>query len=234
MLRVMNLVEQVVDTRVTVLLEGESGTGKEVIAAAIHKGSSRETGPFVAINCAGIPSNLLESELFGHERGAFTGATSRRAGKFEQANGGTVFLDEIGELDLSMQAKLLQVLQEREVVRIGGAERIKLDVRILSATNRDLAKEVEEGRFRADLFYRLAVFRIRLPPLRERVEDLPPLAENILGKICSKRGPEGGPSLDPPCAESSPTIFFFRECPGIGKYSEPWGGGLSGWANRYL
>ena len=198
MLRVMNLVEQVVDTRVTVLLEGESGTGKEVIAGAIHKGSSRQTGPFVAINCAGIPATLLESELFGHERGAFTGATSRRAGKFEQANGGTVFLDEIGELDLTMQAKLLRVLQEREVVRIGGAERVKLDVRVLSATNRDLVKEVEEGRFRADLFYRLAVFRIRLPPLRERVEDLPALAENILSRFARSEGLSAAPVLTRP------------------------------------
>lgn len=197
-MEVTTLIQQVVNTRVTVLLEGESGTGKEVVARAIHTKSRRSKGPFIAINCAGIPPSLLESELFGHERGAFTGAVGRKVGKFEQANGGTVFLDEIGEVDLSIQSKLLRVLQEKEVARIGGSERIKLDVRIVSATNRELEKEVAEMRFRADLFYRLAVFRIILPPLRERLGDLKLLSEFILERFAASEGLASAPSLTKP------------------------------------
>lgn len=211
---VMKLVHQVVNTRVTVLLEGESGTGKEVIARAIHDRGNRAAGPFVAINCAGIPASLLESELFGHERGAFTGAISRKLGKFEQANGGTVFLDEVGELDMAIQSKLLRVLQEKEVVRIGGSERIRLDVRIVSATNRDLGKEVEEIRFRSDLFYRLAVFRIRLPPLRERMDDLPLLVDFILRKFAANEGMETPPVL------SKPAMSLLEEFPFPGNVRE--------------
>jgi len=172
---VERLVSTVTPTATTVLLTGESGTGKEVIARLIHQGS-RHPHPFVAINCAAIPETLLESELFGHERGAFTGASQARRGKFELAQGGTIFLDEIGELPLSLQAKLLRVLQERTFERIGGSTPIKCDVRVIGATNRDLAAEVEERRFREDLFYRLNVFPIHLPPLRERREGIPDLA----------------------------------------------------------
>ena len=167
---------------VTVLIVGESGTGKELVARAIHFNSQRLGKPFVALNCAAIPRELLESELFGHEKGAFTGATERKIGKFEQANGGTLFLDEIGDMPLELQAKLLRVLQEREITRTGGTATIRVDVRIIAATNQNLKKKVQDREFREDLFYRLNVVPVELPPLRLRREDLPLLVEYFLGR----------------------------------------------------
>jgi DNA-binding NtrC family response regulator len=164
----------------TVLVTGETGAGKELVAEALHDHSPRKDGPFVVLDCGSIPPNLIESELFGHERGAFTGATTSYAGAFERAHGGTVFLDEIGELPLGMQPKLLRVLERKEVRRVGGAKTIEVDVRIVAATNRDLGVEVNRGRFREDLYYRLAVARVHVPPLRERKDDLPLLIEHIL------------------------------------------------------
>jgi two-component system response regulator HydG len=164
----------------TVLIRGESGTGKELIANAIHQNSPRVGNPFIRVNCAALPEPLLESELFGHERGAFTGAVSMRKGRFELANGGSIFLDEISEMSPAMQARLLRVLQEQEFDRVGGMKTVKVDVRVISATNKDLELEVKEGRFREDLFYRLNVISVPLPPLRERKEDIPLLAEHFL------------------------------------------------------
>ncbi len=176
-------VKKVAKTRSTVLLLGESGTGKELFARAIHHLSPRADGMFVPVNCAAIPRDLLESELFGHEKGAFTGASSRRLGKFELAHGGTIFLDEIAELELSLQAKLLRVLQDHRIERIGGTKLIQVDVRVIAASNTDLAKAVKEGRFREDLFYRLNVFPVEIPPLRERKEDIPLLVEFFIEKF---------------------------------------------------
>ncbi|MDQ0287328.1 two-component system response regulator AtoC [Desulfofundulus luciae] len=173
---------RVAASNVTVLIQGESGTGKELVARAIHNNSSRRDGPFIKINCAAIPENLMESELFGHEKGAFTGAGARKPGKFELAHRGTIFLDEIGELSLATQAKLLRVLQEKEFERVGGTEIIRVDVRILAATNKDLEHCVQEGTFREDLYFRLKVVTIWLPPLRERMEDVPVLARAFLQK----------------------------------------------------
>jgi DNA-binding NtrC family response regulator len=172
--------EKLARTDTTVLVTGETGAGKELVAEALHDYSPREKGPFVVLDCGSIPPNLIESELFGHERGAFTGATSSHAGAFERAHGGTVFLDEIGELPLGMQPKLLRVLERKEVRRVGGSNTIQVDVRICAATNRDLGVEVNRGRFREDLYYRLAVARVHVPPLRERKDDLPLLIEHIL------------------------------------------------------
>lgn len=180
--RVLEMLKNVSSTPATVLITGESGTGKELIARAIHKNSLRKNGPFVVVNCVAFSPNLLESELFGHEKGSFTGAVARRIGRFEMANGGTIFLDEIGEMDLSIQTKLLRVLQEKEFERVGSSRSIKVDVRILSATNKDLKKEVEKRRFREDLFYRINVFNIDVPPLRERKEDIPLIVEHFIGK----------------------------------------------------
>ncbi|MBA7540193.1 Regulatory protein AtoC [subsurface metagenome] len=180
--RVLEMVKNVAPTPATVLITGESGTGKELIARAIHKNSLHKNGPFVVVNCVAFSSNLLESELFGHEKGSFTGAIAKRIGRFEMANGGTIFLDEIGEIDPTIQTKLLRVLQEREFERVGSSRSIKVDVRILSATNKDLKKEVEERRFREDLFYRLNVFNVDVPPLRERKEDIPLIVEHLIGK----------------------------------------------------
>jgi len=177
---VLLLAARVAKTDATVLLTGESGTGKEVFARYIHDQSNRGRGPFVAINCAAIPDSLLEATLFGHEKGAYTGAQGAQAGKFEQANGGTLLLDEISEMPLSLQAKLLRVLQEREVERVGGKKPIPLDIRVLATSNRDMAAEVAAGRFREDLFYRLNVFPLQIPALRERPGDIVPLAKHFL------------------------------------------------------
>ncbi len=182
MKRVYELIEMVAATDSTVLITGESGTGKEVVARAIHEASARRLMPFVAIHCGGLSETLLESELFGHERGAFTGAQARRKGKFEAADGGTVFLDEIGDISLKLQTDLLRVLQDKEIVRIGSNAPVKVDFRCIAATNRDLAAMVKEGTFRFDLYYRLDVVNIQLPPLRERPEDIPLLAEYFIQK----------------------------------------------------
>jgi two-component system NtrC family response regulator len=179
---VLKTVQQIASTNFTVLIEGETGTGKELIARAIHSSSQRAAKTFVAINCGAIPRELLESEFFGNEKGAFTGATGRRIGKFEQASGGTLFLDEIGELPIELQVKLLRAIEEQSIVRVGGNEKISLDLRIVAATNRKLKVEVETGRFRSDLYYRLNVVNIALPPLRERAEDIPLLAQHFLLK----------------------------------------------------
>jgi DNA-binding NtrC family response regulator len=177
---VRGMIEKVADTDATVLVRGESGTGKELVARELHERSTaRSGGAFVAVNCAALPSELIESELFGHEKGAFTGASARRKGKFEQANGGTLFLDEIGDMSANVQAKLLRALEERRVERLGGDESIPVDVRIVSATHRALEDEIADGNFRADLFYRLQVVTIEIAPLRERREDIPLLAEGF-------------------------------------------------------
>jgi two-component system response regulator FlrC len=191
-LRVLELARAVAARDTTVLIAGESGTGKEVIARFIHRQSDRRERPFVAVNCAAIPENLLESELFGHERGAFTGAAATRRGILEQAHTGSLLLDEVSELSPALQAKFLRVLEERKVVRVGGSREIEVDVRLLAATNRDLEREVEEGRFRKDLFFRLNVFPIEVPPLRDRPRDIVPLANyflSILGSGTSRPSP---------------------------------------------
>ena len=186
--RVIEKVKIVAPGDTSVLITGESGTGKELIAQAIHRYSLRKNKPLIIVNCGALPPTLIESELFGHERGAFTGANARRLGKFEQATGGTLFLDEIGELPLEAQVKLLRALQEKEIERLGGETTIKVDVRIITATNRKLEKEVAEGRFRLDLYYRLNVFPIEIPPLRDRTEDIPVLAAYFLEKYARKAG----------------------------------------------
>src|SRR5262244_2888399 len=181
MKRVRSMIEKVAETDATVLVRGESGTGKELVAREIHeRNSARRNGAFVAVNCAALPSELIESELFGHEKGAFTGAAVRRHGKFEQADGGTLFLDEIGDMSANVQAKLLRALEERTIERLGGNESIPVDVRIISATHRPLEQEISTGHFRADLFYRLRVVTIDIAPLRERREDIPVLVETFL------------------------------------------------------
>lgn len=189
MKKIYELAKKVAPSSSTVLILGESGTGKEVLAKYIHFCSKRK-GPFVTINCAAIPEELLEAELFGYEKGAFTGAIKSKPGKFEIANKGTLFLDEIGDLSLKLQAKLLRVIQEKQVERLGSDHSIKVDVRILAATNKDLEKEVQEGRFREDLFFRLNVIPIKLPPLRERKEDIPLLTQFFLKRICEREGIE--------------------------------------------
>ena len=176
-------VEQVAPTHSTVLLRGETGTGKELVAHAIHINSPREQKPFVRVNCAALAPGVLESELFGHEKGAFTGAVARRPGRFELADGGTLFLDECGDLPVDVQVKLLRVLQEREFERVGGQDTIRVDVRVVSATHRNLEQLIADGKFREDLYYRLNVFPIVLPPLRERLEDLPRLVEHFVAKF---------------------------------------------------
>jgi len=183
---VYQFIARVAPRDITVLIFGESGTGKELVARAIHRTSSRANKPCVAINCAALAENLLESELFGHEKGAFTGAIAQKKGKLEIAEGGTVFLDEIGELAPLLQAKLLRVLQEREFERVGGTRTIKLDVRLITATNRDLEEEVKKGRFREDLFYRLNVVSLRMPALRDRREDIPLLASYFAAKFAQR------------------------------------------------
>jgi two-component system response regulator HydG len=190
MTKLLDLVAQVAPSEATVLISGESGTGKEIIAAAIHYNSLRKDGPFVKINCAAITETLLESELFGHEKGAFTGADRRKEGKFRQANGGTILLDEVSEMSLAMQVKLLRVLQEREITRVGGEEVIPIDVRVITATNRDLVREIVSGRFREDLYYRLNVVTLQVPPLRERKEDIPLLSLHFLKEFAEKNHKE--------------------------------------------
>jgi DNA-binding NtrC family response regulator len=186
--QVLAKVEQVAQTQATVLLRGETGTGKEMVARAIHINSPREARPFVRVNCAALAPGVLESELFGHEKGAFTGAVARRPGRFELADGGTLFLDEVGDLPLDVQVKLLRVLQEREFERVGGVETVKVDVRLISATHRDLERLINEGKFREDLYYRLNVFPITMPPLRERPSDIPLLVEHFVGKYAQSTG----------------------------------------------
>ena len=193
---VMSRVARAAESHATALVTGESGTGKELAARAIHELSDRREGPFVTVNCSAVPENLIESELFGHEKGAFTGADRRRIGKFEQADGGTLFLDEIGEIPLHVQVKLLRVLQERSFERVGGNETIGVDVRIITATNRNLDDEVEKGTFRQDLFYRLDVVGIELPPLRDRKSDIPILAEYFI-KLYAKNHAKSIHSLTP-------------------------------------
>ncbi len=186
MREIFQLLEMVAPSEATVLILGETGTGKELVAQAVHRNSPRAAGPFVVVNCATLPETLLESELFGHERGSFTGATVRKEGRFLVAHRGTVFLDEIGELTLPIQAKILRVLQAREFEPVGSNRTQKVDVRIITATNRDLEKMVREGQFRDDLYYRLNVFQLVMPPLRERLEDLPVLADFFLKKYGEK------------------------------------------------
>lgn len=186
MVALLQTVAQVAPSEATVLITGESGTGKELIAGAIHGNSARKEGPFIKMNCAAVTETLLESELFGHEKGAFTGAHRRKEGKFRLADGGSLFLDEVSEMSVAMQAKLLRVLQEREVVRVGGEESIPVDVRLIAATNKDLEEEMASGRFREDLFYRLNVVDLKIPPLRERQEDIPILAQHFLAQFAEK------------------------------------------------
>jgi DNA-binding NtrC family response regulator len=186
--KVLDRVRQVADSKASVLLEGESGTGKELVARALHGLSSRKGGPFVAVHCAALSPQLLESELFGHEKGSFTGATERRIGRFEQAQGGTIFLDEIGEIDAATQVKLLRVLGERTFERVGGNRLIDVDVRLIAATHRSLDRLVQDGKFREDLYFRIRVVQIQIPPLRERPEDIPILAESFRKEYSLENG----------------------------------------------
>ncbi|SHN17180.1 DNA-binding transcriptional response regulator, NtrC family, contains REC, AAA-type ATPase, and a Fis-type DNA-binding domains [Cyclobacterium lianum] len=185
---VKDTIEKVAPTDARVLITGPNGTGKELVAHWVHQKSNRSGAPFIAVNCAAIPAELIESELFGHEKGAFTSAMKQRQGKFEQANGGTIFLDEIGDMSLSAQAKVLRALQEHKVSRVGGDKDIKIDVRVLAATNKDLKKEIAEGNFREDLYHRISVILIQVPPLRERKEDIPLLVDKFLGDIAAEYG----------------------------------------------
>ncbi len=209
MLRVFEQIRQVAKWNTTVLIRGESGTGKEAIANAIHYNSACAGGPFVKLNCAALPDSLLESELFGHEKGAFSGAVSQRKGRFELANQGTIFLDEIGETSPAFQAKLLRIIQEGEFDRVGGTQTLKVQVRVIAATNRDLEEEVEAGRFREDLYYRLNVMPIFMPPLRERLEDIPELAKFLLRRISQQ---QGGRSLE--IKESGIRLLMRHDWPG--------------------
>lgn len=186
MRKVYDLIDKVAPNDVTVLITGESGTGKEMVANSIHYLSGRNKGPFIRVNCAALPETLIESELFGYERGAFSGAVARRLGKFELGNSGTIFLDEIGDMSLATQTKILRILQEREFERLGGQAVIKVDTRVIAATNRDLSKAIEDGQFREDLYYRLNVVNVQLPPLRDRLSDIAVLVEHFARKFCSK------------------------------------------------
>lgn len=186
--RVREIIEKVAPTEARVLITGPNGTGKEVVAHLIHQQSARANGPMVEVNCAAIPSELIESELFGHMKGSFTGAVKDRAGKFEQADGGTLFLDEIGDMSLAAQTKVLRALQESEITRVGSDKPIKVNVRVLAATNKDLQKEIAEGNFREDLFHRLNVIPVQVPALNERIEDIPLLVDYFVGQICAEQG----------------------------------------------
>jgi DNA-binding NtrC family response regulator len=199
MREVYEAIRRVAPTETTVLIEGETGTGKELVARAIHEGSPRVSGPFLPVNCASLAEGILESELFGHVRGAFTNAVRDRPGLFEAAGGGTLFLDEVGDMSLRLQQRLLRVLQEREVTPVGAANPVRVDVRVIAATNRNLRQETEAGRFREDLFYRLNVFAIRLPPLRARPGDIPLLVEAALSRL-AKRSPRPTPRACSPFA----------------------------------
>ena len=207
--KVLDRVRQVADSKASVLLEGESGTGKELVARALHGLSSRKGGPFVAVHCAALSPQLLESELFGHEKGSFTGATERRIGRFEQAQGGTIFLDEIGEIDATTQVKLLRVLGERTLERVGGNRLIPVDVRLIAATHRSLDRLVQEGKFREDLYFRIRVVQIQIPPLRDRPEDIPILAESFRKEYSLENG-KGDLSFAP----SSIKLFMDYRWPG--------------------
>ncbi len=186
--RVREIIDKVAPTEARVLITGPNGTGKEVVAHLIHEQSPRANGPMVEVNCAAIPSELIESELFGHMKGSFTGAVKDRAGKFEQADGGTLFLDEIGDMSLAAQTKVLRALQESEITRVGSDKPIKVNVRVLAATNKDLVKEIAEGNFREDLFHRLNVIPVAVPPLKDRLEDIPLLVEHFTARICDEQG----------------------------------------------
>ena len=210
MLEIYRLIEKVADTRATVLITGESGTGKELIAKAIHYQSQRADAPFVAVNCSALAESLLESELFGHEKGSFTDAHTTRKGRFELSHKGTIFLDEIGEMAPSIQAKLLRVLQERKFERVGGNATIEVDVRIIAATNRDLKQEVMENRFREDLYYRLNVVHIPVPPLRERTDDIPLLTAHFLKKYSEESAGAAKVKISPDVMR----LFFSHHWPG--------------------
>jgi len=188
MKRILAMAEQIAPSEASVLITGESGTGKEVIARFIHRKSARASKPFIAVNCAAIPANLMESELFGHEKGAFTGANARRIGKFEEANGGTLLLDEISEMDVGLQSKLLRAIQEREIDRVGGSKPIKVNIRILATSNRDLEAEARRGTFREDLYFRLNVISLHMPRLADRTDDIPPLSGYFVEKYSKANG----------------------------------------------
>ncbi|MEZ4362737.1 MAG: sigma 54-interacting transcriptional regulator [Kofleriaceae bacterium] len=212
--RMYTMLERFAPTDGTILLQGETGSGKELVAEAIHGASPRASGPFIIVDCGAIPPTLIESELFGHTKGAFTGAAERRVGAFEAARGGTLFLDEIGELPLAKQPVLLRALEDRTYKRVGEDTRNELDVRVVAATHRDLREEVNRGRFRADLFFRLAVLRVRIPPLRERREDIPLLVRHFHAKLTSELAEDGEPSKPPPLAEDLVTALAAQDWPG--------------------
>jgi DNA-binding NtrC family response regulator len=203
MREIFDILDKISGTDATVVIEGETGTGKEVVAQSLHEASPRSDGPFVVFDCGAVPESLVESELFGHEKGSFTGAVMSREGLFEKAEGGTIFLDELGELSLDLQPKLLRVLEEREIRRVGSNEPIPIDVRIVAATNKNLGREVEEGRFREDLYYRLSVVRLELPPLRDRLEDVSLLVPHFLESRDFNRDPDGGRRIE---AVSDPAL----------------------------
>jgi len=209
MRRIYSLVERIADSSLAVLILGETGVGKEIVAEAIHQRSSRRTGPLVKINCASLPENLLESELFGHERGSFTGADRRKIGFFEAATGGTIFLDEIGEMQVNLQSKLLRVLERKVVTRVGGTDEIAVDVRVLAATHREVEAEVRANRFREDLYFRLAGFTIAVPPLRDRGEEIVPMAEHFVRRVAAELG-QPAPQL----AEDARTALRCHDWPG--------------------
>src|SRR4030095_9736397 len=217
MRQLQHIIRLVAGRSATVLTTGETGTGRELGARALHMAGSRRSGPMVAVNCSALPESLLESELFGHVRGAFTGAFQNRIGRFEQAQGGTLFLDEIGELPMDLQSKLLRVLQEREVQRLGSSETIKVDIRIVAATNCDLARRIEQGKFREDLFYRLNVVPLEMPPLRRRREDVPLLATHFVDRVCHAEGIPVKMMIAETLARAV-RLFLAGECPSAGEY----------------